>query len=58
MDYFCLFVFILREREKKRERMNEQGRAERERRRITNKLHTGSTKPYAGLKPMNHDIMT
>ena len=37
--------------------MSKEG-AERERKRIPNKLHAFSTEPDAGLKPMNLEIMS
>ena len=40
-----------------RERAGE-GQREREIERIPSRLHAVSTEPNAGLKPMNHEIMT
>ena len=51
-----MFIYLfLREREID----SKQGRGrERERQRIPNRLLAVSTEPNAGLKPMNHEIMS
>ena len=50
---FLKFIYVEREREQGRSR--ERGI---ERERIPSRLHTVSTEPDAGLKPMNHEITT
>ena len=53
-----MFIYLReRERESKQGRGRERER-ERERERILSRLHVISTKPYAGLKLMNCEIMT
>ena len=58
--FFNVYLFIFeRERERERERDSKQGRGrERGRQRIPSRLLTVSTEPNAGLKPMNHEIMS
>ena len=49
---FCLFIYSAKEKVK------EQGRAEREGKRIPSRLCTASAEPDEGLELMNHEIMT
>ena len=53
----CFYLKKYFERENDRERMSGGG-AERERERISSRLHAVSTEPDMGLDPTNQEIMT
>ena len=55
-NYFYLFIYLF---EKEREKEHEQGRdREGGRQRIPSRLRSVSTEPYAGLEPMNPQVVS
>ena len=55
--FFLVYLFILRERERKRASKHEWGRGKREGERIPSRLCTNSVELTSGLKLSNHEIM-